>query len=322
MTAFGFHASHEQWPPSRLLQFLQQAERTGFDAGMCSDHFYPWSERQGQSGHAWSWLGAALATTKLTLGTVCAPGQRYHPAIIAQAAATLAEIFPDRFWLAVGSGEALNENITGDPWPDKESRNERLRECVQVMRRLWAGELVNHDGHVRVKDAKLFTRPSRPPLVFGAAITEETAEWVGGWADGLITVGNEIADLRKLVEACHRGGGAGKPCRLQVALSYAATEEEAVGIAWREWRQCGLEPRLLSDLPTPWAFDQATQSVSREQVRRQLRISADLDEHIDWLLDAASLGFEAIYLHYLGRDHDRWIELCAERVLPALQKSA
>lgn len=138
--ALGFHCSHEQHAPSALVAHAKLAAEAGFTAAMCSDHFHPWSERQGHSGFAWSWLGAALEGTPLSFGTVCAPGQRYHPAVIAQAAATLAEMYGGRFRLAVGSGEALNEAITGGPSPSKAERNSRLEECAAVMRALWAGE--------------------------------------------------------------------------------------------------------------------------------------------------------------------------------------
>lgn len=134
MATIGYHASHEQFSPSELINYVQEAEEAGFVAGMCSDHFHPWTEQQGESGYAWSWLGAALQATSIPFGVVCAPGQRYHPAIIAQAAATLAELFPDRFWIAVGSCQALNEHITCDPWPLKPDRNARLKESVEVMR--------------------------------------------------------------------------------------------------------------------------------------------------------------------------------------------
>jgi G6PDH family F420-dependent oxidoreductase len=184
MATIGFHAPHEQFSPSHLLQFVQRAEQAGFGAAMCSDHFHPWSERQGHSGFAWSWLGAAMQSTRFTHGVVCAPGQRYHPAIIAQAAATLAEMYPQRFWIAVGSGEALNEHITGDVWPPKWVRNARLKECIDVMRALWAGETVEHDGLVRVRDAKLYSRPAQPPAIIGAALTPETAERMGAWPTG------------------------------------------------------------------------------------------------------------------------------------------
>jgi G6PDH family F420-dependent oxidoreductase len=134
MATIGFHASHELFPPGELLRLVQAAEQAGFGAAMCSDHFHPWTERQGQSGHAWAWLGAVLQATSLPFGVVCAPGQRYHPAIIAQAAATLASMYPGRFWVAFGTGQNLNEHITGSPWPSKPERQERLLESVGVVR--------------------------------------------------------------------------------------------------------------------------------------------------------------------------------------------
>src|SRR4051812_25289907 len=143
---------------------------------MCSDHFHPWTGRQGQSGFAWAWLGAALQATRLPFGVVSAPGQRYHPAIIAQASATLSAMFPGRLWVAFGTGQNLNEHINGDPWPGKPERQARLKEAVDVIRALWAGETVDHAGPwFRVREAKLYSRPETPPRIFGAAITPETA---------------------------------------------------------------------------------------------------------------------------------------------------
>ena len=179
MTRIGFHASHEQFPPSELLSLVRLAEEVGFDAAMSSDHFHPWSERQGQAGHAWSWLRAAMAVTRLPFGVITAPGWRYHPAVTAQGAAPLAEMFPDRFWLALGSGQALNEAITGLLWSEKAERNARLRECADIIRALPAGEMVTHRGRVTTVEAKLYTRPERPPLLLGGAVSEETACWLG-----------------------------------------------------------------------------------------------------------------------------------------------
>jgi G6PDH family F420-dependent oxidoreductase len=164
MTVYGLHASHEQTHPTELLAAVIRAEQAGFDAAMCSDHFSPWSERQGQSAFAWSWLGAALQATSLPFGVVNAPGQRYHPAIIAQAIGTLAAMYPGRFWAALGTGEASNEHITGDGWPRKEQRSARLRESIDVIRALLAGEEVSHDGLVRVDRARVWTRPQQPRL--------------------------------------------------------------------------------------------------------------------------------------------------------------
>ncbi len=145
MPAFGFHASHEQVHPSELLAAVQRAEEAGFDAAMSSDHFSPWSERQGHSGFAWSWLGAALQATTLPFGVVNAPGQRYHPAVIAQAIGTLGAMYPGRFWAALGTGEASNEHITGTGWPRKELRNERLA----GMRRHYSGAAARRGGEPR-----------------------------------------------------------------------------------------------------------------------------------------------------------------------------
>ena len=209
MTIVGWHASHEQISPSGLLRAVQRAEAAGFDAAMSSDHFAPWGERQGESGFAWSWLGAAMATTTLPFGVVNAPGQRYHPAIVAQAAATLSEMFPGRFWMALGSGEAANEHITGGRWPAKEIRDRRLLECVAVIRALLAGDEVSHDGLVRVDRARLYSRPVEPPPLFGAAVTPATAGVVGSWADGLITINQPHDVLRRLLDAFDGAGGAG-----------------------------------------------------------------------------------------------------------------
>ncbi|GAB3703937.1 LLM class flavin-dependent oxidoreductase [Mariniluteicoccus flavus] len=163
MTTIGFHASHEQISPRQLLADVQRAEQVGFSAAMCSDHFEPWSIRQGHSGMAWAWLGAALATTNLSFGVVNAPSQRYHPAIIAQSIATLGQMFPGRFWTALGTGEWSNEHITGDPWPRKEQRQQRLEECVDVISRLLDGEEVTHDGLVHVDRARLWDLPDPDP---------------------------------------------------------------------------------------------------------------------------------------------------------------
>lgn len=175
MTTIGYHGSHEQFSPRELLDYVQHAEDAGFDAAMCSDHFRPWNHAQGHSGYSFAWLGAALQATSLPMGLVCAPGYRHHPAVVAQAVATLEVMFPGRVWASFGSGQALNESITGEPWPTKSERNERLRECVDVIRDLWAGKTVTHHGHIDVVDATLYTRPERPPPAFAAAITPETA---------------------------------------------------------------------------------------------------------------------------------------------------
>jgi probable non-F420 flavinoid oxidoreductase len=319
----GFHCSHEQHSPSALLRLAKMAAQAGFAHAMCSDHFAPWSERQGHSGFTWSWLGAALESTPLTFGTVCAPGQRYHPAIIAQAAATLAEMYRNRFWLAVGSGEALNEIITGQPWPPKPARNARLRESADLMRALWAGDTVTMRGHVTTaRDVRLHVRPSCPPLLLGAAISAETARWVGEWADGLVTVAAPRDSMRKVVDA-FRHSASDKPMFLQVTLSFAKTNDEALASAMDQWRHGVVGREKLAELESPAAFDRESASAKPEEVAQAVRISADVERQLAWLQEDIAMGFERIYVHNVARQHlEYFLDVCATRVLPALTRSA
>ena len=317
MPVVGFHASHEQMHPSALLAAVQAAEQAGFTAAMCSDHISPWSERQGHSAFAWTWLGAALQATGLPFGVVNAPGQRYHPAIIAQAIATLGAMYEGRFWAALGSGENSNEHITGDRWPRKELRNARLLECVEIIRALLAGEEVSHDGLVTVDRAKVWTRPKTPPKLIGAAISVETAGWVAGWADGLATIAQPAEHLRQMIEAYRSAGGPG-PLVLQVHLSYAPTLDEARAIAYDQWRSNIFAPPVCWDLDHVQAFDAASQTARMEDVEKAVFVSADPAEHAAHLAELAELGFDEIYLHHVGQTQDRFIAVFGERVLPEL----
>jgi coenzyme F420-dependent glucose-6-phosphate dehydrogenase len=317
MPSIGYHASHEQFAPDALLAELVAAQQAGFRSASCSDHFMPWAEVQGQSGYAWAWLGAALQATDLPVGVVTAPGYRQHPALVAQAAATLAQMFPGRFWLALGSGERLNEHITGVPWPAKDERNARLRECAEVMRALWRGEMVNHEGRVRVEDARLYTLPPVAPLLFGAAMTPETARLIAPWADGLITVSQPLEKLRPIVAAFREEGGAGKPMRLQVKVSYDADEERAKAGAHEQWRMLMFDSDVLAELKLPAQFEAASRHVRREDVERQVHCSADPQRHIDWLAGYVELGFGELLVHNVNRGQRAFIEMYGERVLPA-----
>jgi probable non-F420 flavinoid oxidoreductase len=318
MATIGFHASHEQASPSELLHAVRAAEAAGFACAMCSDHFSPWSERQGESGFAWSWLGAALQATSLPFGVVNAPGQRYHPAVIAQAAATLCELFPSRFWLALGTGEFSNEHITGEPWPDKRTRNARLAECVAVIRALLSGEVVDHEGLVSVDRARLWTVPPDPPPLIGAAVSAETAAWVGSWADGLITIHQPREQLERVLATFRENGGVGKTTAVQVHLSWAPGEDDALRIAHDQWRTNVFSPPLCWDLATVEQFDEAARHVRPEDVREAVLVSSDLGRHAAWLHELSELGWDSIYLHHVGRDQRAFIEAFGEHVLPEL----
>lgn len=319
MPVIGYHASHEQFAPSELLRLLQQAAGSGFDAAMCSDHFHPWSERQGHSGFAWSWLGAALQATALDLGVVNAPCFRYHPALIAQAGATLAQMYPGRFWLALGSGEAINESITGACWPSKDERNARLAEAVTIIRALWAGEEVSHRGLLRVERARLYSLPDSPPPLYAAALSAQTARWAGGWADGLITVSAPPEQQQRIVDAFREGGGEGKPLLLQAKLSYAKSDAEALRGAHEQWRTNVLPGSLGQDLRSVADFEAAARTVRPEDLLGQVRIGSDLAQHAAWLQADLDQGFERIYLHNVNREQQGFIEAFASSVLPQLR---
>jgi probable non-F420 flavinoid oxidoreductase len=321
MTVIGFHCSHEQIDPRQLLRDVQHAEQAGFTAGMSSDHFSPWSERQNESGFAWSFLGAALATTDLPFGVVNAPGQRYHPAIIAQSIATLGQMFPGRFWAALGSGEASNERINGEVWPRKEIRDQRLLECVDVIRRLLRGEEVSHDGLIHVNRAKLWTLPEQPPDLVGPAVSVETAARHATWADGLITVNQPGDTLRRVLDA-YRGAGGRGPARLQIHLSWAPTEDEALAIAHDQWRNNVVGPPVSWDIETVEAFDTIGATVTPDQMHKSVRISSDLGQHAAWLNEYLEQGWDELYLHFVGQQQSAYIDAFGAHVLPQLSPTA
>lgn len=317
MTVIGFHCSHEQIAPARLLRDVQHAEEAGFTAAMSSDHLSPWSARQGESGFAWSFLGAAMATTSLPFGVVNAPGQRYHPAIIAQAIATLSSMFPGRFWAALGSGEASNERVTGEVWPRKDVRDARLRECVDVIRRMLAGEEVNHDGLVTVNRGRLWTLPEEVPPLVGPAVTPATAARHAEWADGLATVNQPLETLREVLEA-YRGAGGRGAARLQVHLSWAPTTEEASTIAHDQWRSNVFPPPVCWDAEHVDHFDAIAEKVTPEHVAQVVNVSSDLGEHLGLLEQYVEQGWDELYLHFVGQEQARFIDAFGEHVLPQL----
>lgn len=319
MAAIGFHASHELFPPSALLRHMRQAEQAGFGCGMCSDHLHPWTPSQEHSGYSFAWLGAALQATGLGLGTICCPMFRYHPAIVAQAAATLAEMYPGRFWLALGTGQALNEHVTGQGWPDKPERQARLQEAAEVIRALWRGETVTHRGKIHVEEARVYSLPDKPPLLLGAATSPETAAWVAPWADGLLTVNSDADTMRRIVEAFRSGGGEGKPMYLQDMVGYDPDEERAWQAAAKNWPVAVLDQTQLQNIEMPERMAAACGTVRAADLKGKLRVSSDLARHVAWLQADLELGFERIFLYTISGNPERFIDVFGEQVLPALR---
>lgn len=307
MTQIAYHASHEQFRPSHLVNLAILAEQCGFDAIHSSDHFYPWSVRQGQSGFTFSWIGAAMQATSVPFSMICTPGQRYHPAIAAQAIATLCEMFPGRYNVELGSGEALNEKITGEPWPQKDIRNERLKECAMIIRKLLAGEEVTYEGHVKIKAARLYTRPEKLPLLYCAAITEKTSKWAGEWADGLVTVSGSLDEMRKKVDAFRKVGGAEKPVAVKYSFSYHPDREAAIDGAFDQWRTNVLSSDKLADFALPEQFDKEAESIKRSDIADLVPIHTNLQEMMNEVEEITSLGVNQVVLHNVNLEQELFV---------------
>lgn len=319
MVFIGYHASHEQLPPSALLRAAIQAEAVGFDGAMCSDHLAPWGVAQGHSGYAWSWLAAALASTSFSFGVVTAPGQRYHPAIAAQKIATLEEMFPGRFWAALGSGEAMNEHVTGDPWPPKPERNARLQASVETIRDLLAGREVSRDDEITVHRARVWSRPDTPPPLLGAAVTAETAGWLAGWADGLATVNQSPEALARVVGAYRDAGGTG-PAVLQVHVSLEDTEQQALAVVRDQWRQSAIQGVSMWDIEQPEDFDALAGDPADGDLRRGVLVSTDAAELADRIAALVNIGFDRVYVHGITADQPAFLARAERDLLPAMRR--
>jgi coenzyme F420-dependent glucose-6-phosphate dehydrogenase len=317
MVEIGYHASHEQFSPSELLALTHAAENAGFMAAMSSDHLAPWGNAQGHSGFAWSWLGAAMQATRFPFEIVTTPlGLRYHPLLIAQAAATLTQMFPKRLTVILGTGEALNERAFGAGWPTKAERTARLEEGAEIIRALWQGETVTRDGLIAIEEGRVYSLPETPPALFAAALTPKTARWSGKWADGLTTINQPVHKVREVIEAFRDGGGQSKPVHLQVHLSYAATEGEARQNALDQWRTNALPSIVCSELSSPGMFEAATHHLKLEDLFASVLVSEDLGRHAGWIQEFLDLGVDRILLHNVGRNQRAFLEMFGHHVLP------
>ncbi|MGH2530806.1 MAG: TIGR03557 family F420-dependent LLM class oxidoreductase [Thermomicrobiales bacterium] len=326
MGIVGYAASFEQFHPTDLLTWSKQAERAGFEAVMASDHFHPWVPSQGQSAFVWAWLGALGSRTNLRFGTgVTPPGYRYHPAIIAQAAATLEAMYPGRFYLGLGAGEALNEHITGEYWPEAPVRLERLMESIEIIKALFTGKVIKHRGtHFNVESAKLYTLPEAPPPIYVATSGPIMAGRTGRYTDGIITVGAADEKVKMLLERYEKGAReAGKdpaamPRILQVKVSYAESVEAATEQAMKEWPNGGMNfPK--GDVRNPEDFEAMAKLVRAEHYKNRVLLTPDLDEHVAHIQHFIDLGFTEIYIHNVGRNQEAFIKAYGEQVIPKLK---
>ncbi|HET8570531.1 MAG TPA: TIGR03557 family F420-dependent LLM class oxidoreductase [Candidatus Limnocylindria bacterium] len=329
MTKIGYAAMLEQFHPTDLLDWCAHAESAGFDAGFqVSEHFHPWTPQQGNAAFAWSFMGALGERTSLPFGTaVTCPGFRYHPAVIAHAAATLGAMYPGRFWLGLGAGEALNEHVIGPNWPEVGVRSAMMFEAIEVINKLFTGKVVKHQGtYFTLESAKLYTRPEQPVPVYVATAGPVNAKRTGKYADGIITVGAADEKINMLWDKFREGAAeAGKDAsamktQLQVHVSWAPTQAEAEEQAVLEWPNGGM-PFPKQDIKNPEDFANMAKLVQLKDFKNRMLISADLDAHVEQLQNFVDMGFDEIYLHNVGRDQPTFIATFAEKVLPRLKLS-
>ena len=326
MSKLGYAASFEQFHPTDMLNWSKLAEQNGFTAVMASDHFHPWVPSQGQSAFVWSWMGALGATTNLRFGTgVTPPGYRYHPAVLAQAAATLEAMFPGRFYLGLGAGEALNEHIVGEYWPEAPVRLERLAESIEVIQQLFSGKVVKYRGkHFNVESAKLYPRPENPPPIYIATSGPIQAKRTGRTVDGLIVVGAPDEKIRGLIGKFEEGAReAGKdpstmPKLIQIKISFAATVEEATAAAIKEWPNGGM-PFPKADIRNPEDFEAMGKLVRADNYKNRVLLSPNLDDHVAQIQHYIDLGFDEVYVHNVNRNQADFIEAYGKHVIPALK---
>jgi G6PDH family F420-dependent oxidoreductase len=319
MTAFGYTMMTEQSRPDQLVRDVVGAESAGFDFSVTSDHFQPWLEEQGHAGYAWSILGAAAqATDRIGLMTyVTCPTIRYHPAVVAQKAATLQILSGDRFRLGLGAGENLNEHVVGKRWPAVGLRHEMLSEAVEIITRLFDGEdSVNYRGrHFDVEQARLWDLPDRRVPIGIAVSGQESCQLAGATADLMIAV-EPKAELGDMFDAA---GGAGKPRVGQIALCYDTDRDTAVARAYEQFRWFGLGWKVNADLPNPESFAAATQFVSPDQVAEQLACGPDVEEHVTKIRPFIDAGFTEIALVQIGSEQQAFLTWAENELLPALR---
>jgi G6PDH family F420-dependent oxidoreductase len=311
----GFSLSSEEHGSKALVEQARRAEDVGFSFAMISDHFHPWIPRQGNSPFVWSVLGAIAASTeRLVLGTgVTAPVIRIHPAIVAQAAATTATLMPGRFLLGVGTGEALNEHITGRRWPSASERRDMLEEAIGVIRELWTGELIEHRGrYYDVIDAQVYTLPDEPPPILVAASGPRSADLAGRIGDGLISTAPE----RETIETFEEAGGQGKPRYGQLALCWARDERTALDTVKEWWPNAALGGDISQELPLPRQFAQAAAAVHDEDLAEMIVCGPDADRHAERIQAYIDAGYDHVYLHQIGPDQAGFMRFAERELMP------
>ena len=321
----GYFLSCEEYTPGELLAQARAADEAGFESLWISDHFHPWNDEQGQSAFVWSMIGAIAQVTTLPITTaVTCPTIRTHPAVIAQAAATSSVLTGGRFALGVGSGEALNEHVTGSRWPNTATRLDMLRESIEVMRELWQGGFVDHHGpHYEVENARIYTLPEIPPPVYVSGFGPRAATLAGEIGDGFVTVQPDADSIKTFQDA----GGAGKPVHAGYKVCWSNDREQAVETAHTIWPNDGLPGELAQVLSSPRHFEQASQLVTKDAIAESITCGNDVDQHVAAFRKFADVGADVMHISQIGgarpgTEAEGFFEFYRDQVLPRLRDVA
>jgi G6PDH family F420-dependent oxidoreductase len=320
MTRFGYALSAEEFRPRELVALARRAEEAGFEFAAISDHYHPWVDAQGQSPFVWTVLGGiAQATERIRVGTgVTCPTIRVHPAIMAQAAATTAEMFGDRFFFGVGSGENLNEHILGDHWPPVDVRLEMLEEAIEVIRLLWQGGLRSHRGrHYTVENARIYTLPERPPPIIVSAFGPKAASVAARAGDGLWGT----SPKSELIEQFRQQGGEGKPVYGMVKACWAEDEATARRTVLERWPNSGIPGRLARELALPSHFEEAATLVTEESASKTVACGPDPEQHLESINRFVEAGYDHVYVQQIGPEQEGFFRFYEREVLPKLNGS-
>jgi G6PDH family F420-dependent oxidoreductase len=310
----GYFLSSEEYTPAELIEQAKGAERAGFSALWISDHYHPWVDAQGQSAFVWSTIGALSQVCSLPITTaVTCPTVRIHPAVVAQAAATSAVLTNGRFRLGVGTGEALNEHIFGDAWPEADVRLEMLEEAVEIMRELWKGGTVSYRGkHYTVENARVYTLPEKPVEVLVSGFGPKAIEVAARIGEGYVSTMPDADMVRQFREQ----GGGDRVCQAGFKAAYADTEEEGARIAYEKWPNAGVPGELSQVLPSPKHFEQASQLVTQDMIKESFVCGKDPQAHLDQIDKYAQAGFDEIYVANTGPHWQGLFDLYQQHVLP------
>ncbi|GAA3917676.1 TIGR03557 family F420-dependent LLM class oxidoreductase [Actinoplanes auranticolor] len=310
----GYFLSSEEYTPAELIEQAKGAERAGFSALWISDHYHPWVDAQGQSAFVWSAIGALSQACSLPITTaVTCPTVRIHPAVIAQAAATSAVLTGGKFRLGIGTGEALNEHIFGDAWPEADVRLEMLEEAVEIMRELWKGGTVSYRGkHYTVENARIYTLPEKPVEILMSGFGPKATSVAARIAEGYIST---MPD-GEMVQQFRNEGGGDRTCQAGFKAAFASSEEEGARIAYEKWPNAGVPGELSQVLPSPKHFEQASQLVTQDMIKEAFVCGNDPSAHLEMIDKYAQAGFDEVYVANTGPHFQGLFDLYAEHILP------